>query len=783
MEQYDVLIVGNDIGSLSAALFLARKMRKVAVLHDAGALNVKKDVEDITDAENQKYVFKRRPSGAVSGLEKGALLCRYLEQIGMESEIKALPCPSDAVIGLDGAVASRMMTPDQFKVYLVRHYPKQRDQIHRFFQDMDRLYRNFVEQQEYMLHNQDYTLTSLMIEWGDYSLKQVLGKYFSDTALIEEFGLFDAVSGLDLAEVNCYNFFMNFFIGLYHGFAYAFPSEVEIMKMLLAKIALINPKFVQNRKIARYVSDSNGKILFAVDSANKEISAKYYVVAGNPKEFYSRFFPDRPAELAEILRYYPNLEGKKRIQSLYVALSQKPASAGISELVYQFKNRPEDPVKVTRLFQYKAFDPDSCGAKNGTISLDVVYDEGSEVSVQRVLDRAIEAFPKLGKMIVGTALGKPRPFYSMLAVPEVRKGLSINEQIAIEAGEHIQVFDNLWLIGEWLRPEAGLFGQFHAGIIDGDAIEERLYYGEDDDAFFYLTNDEIMMMMRHNYGKKPLGPTENHINFHIGKSHYFIRTKGKNITLHRGEYAAPDLTIYSTNDKLSNLLMKKATFDEVLKSGGFKYKGKEEDLYAAINAFGLDDYHEYDNSYQPKGKIYFLGVKFLFAHLLVWSAMALLSNFYPMIWLAPFAEGLTLVLTLVKFRIFRKIGWFEWFLNATGIGILLLSIFSPAFNHMYRDDVVLGILALVFFVSWIVNRPIVHNFHQFDYRTDYSQSALFKVINNGLTLVWALIFGLILGFTYVTGERYVTVMYNFVFLGIFLTYFYPVMYITTNIKD
>lgn len=85
MEQYDVLVVGNDIGSLSAALFLARKMRKVAVLHDAGALNVKKDVEDITDAENQKYVFKRRPSGAVSGLEKG----RFYAVIWNNSEWKA----------------------------------------------------------------------------------------------------------------------------------------------------------------------------------------------------------------------------------------------------------------------------------------------------------------------------------------------------------------------------------------------------------------------------------------------------------------------------------------------------------------------------------------------------------------------------------------------------------------------------------------------------------------------------------------------------------------------
>ena len=34
MEQYDVLIVGNDIGSLVTALFLARKMRKVVVFSE-----------------------------------------------------------------------------------------------------------------------------------------------------------------------------------------------------------------------------------------------------------------------------------------------------------------------------------------------------------------------------------------------------------------------------------------------------------------------------------------------------------------------------------------------------------------------------------------------------------------------------------------------------------------------------------------------------------------------------------------------------------------------------
>lgn len=782
MEQYDVLVTGNDIGSLVTALFLARKMRKVAVFQDPSALVMRKDVEDIVDAENQKFVFKYRPGGSVPGLEQGALLHRYLEQLGM-NEIPAMRTASDVVVDHDSTLATRMDTPEQFMVYLVRHYPKQRDEIHRFFKDLDRLYRNFVEQQENMLTNREFTLTALMIEWGDHSLRQVLSKYFSNPELIGEFCLFDAIGGQDLAEVDCYNFFMGFFLGLYKGFSYIYPNEQELMKLLMGKISQINPKFLQNRKITRYVADSSGKVVMAVDSANKEIQAKYFVAVGNPKDFYGRFFPDRPAELIEILPYYPNLESKKRIQSLYVALNQKPNAAGITELCYYFKNRPEDPVKVTRLFNYKLFDPESCPTKAGTIALDVVFDEGNEPTSQAVLNRAVEAFPKLAKMIVGSSFGKPRPWLSMLASAEVRKDRSINDQIAIEAGEHIQIFDNLFLIGDWLRPEAGIFGQFHSGITFGDAIEERLYYGEDDSEFYYLTNDEIMMMMRHNYGRKSLGPKEKHINFHIGKSHYFVRTKAGNITIHRGEYSVPDLTIYSTNDKLSNLLMKKSTFDEVLKSGGFKYQGSEEDLYAVINAFDLDDYQEYDNNYQPKGKTYFLGVKFLFAQLLVWSAMALLANYLPLLWLAPFAEGLTALLTFFRIRTYKTVSWFEILLNLVGIALTAMAALWPEFNNLLRDDVILGFLSLTFFVSWIINRPIVHDFHKFDFRNDYSQTSLFKVINNGLTLVWALIFGMILGFTYVTGERYVTVLYNLVFLGIFLTYFYPVMYITTNIKN
>jgi len=90
-------------------------------------------------------------------------------------------------------------------------------------------------------------------------------------------------------------------------------------------------------------------------------------------------------------------------------------------------------------------------------------------------------------------------------------------------------------------------------------------------------------------------------------------------------------------------------------------------------------------------------------------------------------------------------------------------------------------MGAAFLGSWIFNRPIVYDFHQYDFKIDYSASLLFRVITNGLTFIWAIVFLGILGLTYVTGERYVSVLYNLVFLGIFLSYFYPILFVKTNI--
>jgi len=783
LDQYDVIIVGSDITSLAAALFLARKMRNVLVVQEDKFKDDSYESVTLTDPENHSFNFEYQRENIIHGLFPNSLLNKYLELIGLNNELGLEPYNMDVIIENETTLRERILSFEQFRVYLVRYYPKQRDQIHRFFKDLERHYQNFVTQYLGMLTNTDYTLTSLMIEWGDYSLEALLEKYFQSSELIQEFIMNNQVNGLHPRDINSYHFFMNFFLGLKDGIFYLRQSNDDIRKILINKLQIINPKIIQHIKIVSYEIDDTKKVTAFEDNSGNKYSAKYFMINQNPKAFYEKYFPKYVEEIKRICKYYPNLTSTKKVNTLYLALNQKPQNCGITELSYFFKNDLENDKRIIRLFNYKLYDKDVCLASQGALCIDFTYNEDDIFMEDDILKRIYNVFPKLKKSIVGMKLGKPKQYLSMLSDESVRKGLSINDQIAIEAGEHTQLFDNLYLAGKWLRPEASLFGVIHSGIVLGDKIEEKLYYGEDDDTFYYLTNDEIIMMIRHNYGKLLLGNEETHVNFHIGKSDYFIRTKKKNISIHRGEYASADITIYSTNDKLSNLLLKKITFEEVIKSGGFKYLGNTDLLYRVINAFGLDDYQEYENAEITRSKYKFMGLKFLFAYLLIYSILAFLSNYINAIWLVPFALILTASLTYLKFRLLHKICWFEYFLNGLLFVALILSVFWTGFNQLKSDDPYLAIMGLVFLISWFFNQPIVYEFHQYDFRKDYADSVLVKVINNGLTFLWALIFLGILGFAYITGERYVSVLYNLVFLGIFLSYYYPIIYIKTNIKN
>ncbi len=781
LNKYDCIVVGNDIYALTVALFLARKMRKVLVVQDDKKTDYGYDKVTITDPENRKYHFEYNKSSIITGLDETGLLHEYFDDLGIADSIKAKKLEYDLIVNRDNSIRRRFLSFEQTRVYLIRYYPKFRNQIYKFFNDLNKHYINFVKQYMSMLKNKDYTLTSLMIQWGDFSLKELLDKYFSSDELKQEFILNSEINGLDLENINSYNFFSNYFMGLKSGFYYMSTTPKDLYDILVSKLKIIYPNCIQNIKVKKFEFEGEN-IKSIIDKNGKEYFAKYFFVSDNPIDFYSKYFLDIDEDLEIISKYYPNTKSNFRYNTLYLAINQKLKNADINGPVYYFNNEISSSTKIIKMINYSQLEDFDQRKSFGEICIDFAYDDSIGASKNEVLQRFYEVFPKVKKSVVGVKEGTPRQYLSMLSDVTVRKNPSINDRIDIESIEHIQVFNNLFVGGEFMRPEAGLFGVFNQSIMFGDKIEDRLYYGEDDDTYYYLSNEEIMMMLRHNYNYEHLGNKEYHINFHIGKNDYFIRTKGKNIVIHQGKYYHADLDIYTTNDKLSNLLLKKTTFDDVLQNNSLKFRGDKDLLFQTVKAFNLDDYQEYNPEDYIKSKYKYLGVKFLFAYFTIYGVACFLSNFINAIYIFPAAFVLILSLTILRYKVFDEINWFEYFLNGVLLIFSIMAIFWTKFNTFKSDDPFLGVMSFVLLLSVFINRPVVYNFHKFDFNIDYRNSLLFKVINNGLTFLWGFIFLAILGGTYITGERYVSALYFMLFFGIFLTYYYPVIYIRTNIK-
>ena len=99
------------------------------------------EVMDIIDAENNKYHFEYNPKGIVTGVNNKGLMYEYLNDLGLIDELKATNIPSDIIINKDNTFRKRILNFEQFRVYLVRYYPKNRDQIHKFFRLQYRSYQ------------------------------------------------------------------------------------------------------------------------------------------------------------------------------------------------------------------------------------------------------------------------------------------------------------------------------------------------------------------------------------------------------------------------------------------------------------------------------------------------------------------------------------------------------------------------------------------------------------------------------------------------------------------
>lgn len=777
MEKYDVVIIGGGLGSLTTATYLSKRLRNVAVFEEGKQKKLLKYTTRIKDDQENKFEFKFYHHD-LGGVHKGDLFFEYIKRCGMDNNFTYFDNDYAMIVNPDKRIVKRPNDFENFKIYLVRYYPKSRDALYKLFADIKRHYNDYREQKMSRLKNDEYTIPSVLIEWGDLSLQEVLSKYFTDEKLQNEFVLvYDSV-GYDINEINAYNYFIKFFDTFIDGSHFIQTSFSDVVKGFSSEISKTREKIFTNRKIDKFIIKDD-EIYKLVDTEGNEIQAKHYVLNMRIDDFVEQYMPLNTDIKKNFDNMYPTIQNEKTINQVYIGLDKPSEELGIIEKQYIFSHFPEDNVRITSVTNYKQIDPKSCGDGYGAILVEFLDDDLPRAKkLDQVIDQLAVYFPGIIDHVVAKKIGVKQPFMSGISTKEYWLNKTVNDKFKIDDYSAINPFTNGYFIGSWLRPEAGITGMIQTGVEYGDMIDDLIYRGDDDD--YFITHDELMVIISNQFIPGALGKDEKNVQFFIGKDSYFIRIKDKHHRLYKGVSDLSDIIIIATNECLYDLTVGNTTLEKAINNGSLEFVGEKELLDDVIDAFDMGiEVQEMATFSYHQGQ---WGMKSIIAILGVLLLSNLLANYHPYLIIAPSTLAALGGITYYKYRKLKYISVFEYV--SLGIYFLLLvgSIFFKELNTMEDSRYTTLFFAVYLLFTWLINKPVLFGFIKYDYRTDYTRTKLFLKMSGGLTFIWGFIFLTISLLTFTTISSYSSLAYYLSVLGLYLMYYYPNSYIKGTIE-
>lgn len=773
MEKYDVVIIGGGLGSLTTATYLSKRLRNVAVFEEGKQKKLETYSKHFRDSENSnfKYNFYNYDLG---GVHQGDLFYSYLKQCGLSSTFEYYDNFYTMIVDQNKQLVRRPNDFKNFRIYLVRHYPKYRDNIHQLFDDIMSHYSDFRVQKQARLSNKEFTLSSVLIEWGDLSLKDVLAKYFDDEALMNEFTLVYDSIGLKVEEINAYHYFIKWFDTFIDGSHFITTSFEDIIKTLSSEISKTREKIFVNRSIKEIVIEDNS-IKRVIDENDNVIEAKHFVINMRIDDFVDHYLPDRLDIKEKFYSMYPSAQLERFNNQVYIGLNCEAEDIGMLDKQYIFSEIPNDNVRLLSIINYKAFDSKSCPDGKTALLVEFIDDNSPrKTKLGEVVDQFLTYFPKAKDHITLTRIGVKRPYLSSLADPSYWQGKAINDLFNIDDYSEINPFMNSYFIGAWMKPESGITGIIQTGVEYGDIIDDLIYHGDDDD--YFITHDELMNIINHQFIPNSLGKDEKNVQFFVGKDSYYIRTKGSHQRLYKGVSDISDIIIIATNECLYDLSVGNITLNKAISNGTLEYVGDREFLNEIMEAFDMGIEITKPVTYEyVQGK---WGNTILLLQMSILLISNLLANYHLNLIIAPTTLAIFGATVYFKFRLFKQISIFEYFVMGLYFIIGVLSIFIPELNELKDAKYTLIIFTLYLLTTWFINYPVAYNYIRHDYRTDYTRTKLFVKMSGGLTFIWGVTFLVILILDFLFIRSYASLGYYLIPLALYLSFYYPSSYIT-----
>lgn len=777
MEKYDVVIIGGGLGSLTTATYLSKRLRNVAVFEENKQKKLLKYATRIKDDLNNKYEFKFYHHD-LGGVHEGDLFYEYMSRCGLENKFEYYDNEYAMVIDHNKRLVKRPNNLKEFKIYLIRKFPKQRDNVHSLFTDIERHYEDFKLQKSARLKNLEYTIPSVLIEWGDLNLDEVLSSYFTDELIIDEFTLVHDAVGHSPEDINAYNYFIKFFDTFIDGSHFIKNSFNQIVKGFSGEISKIKDRIFTGRKIKEFIIE-DGKILKVIDTEGNEIEATHFVINMRVDDFINEYAPLMQKELDEFRSMYRATKEEKYINQLVLGLDKDASELGINEKQYIFSNISSDTVRICSVMNYKLIDPTSCKDGLGALMVEFIDDDSPRKEKERdVIDQLCKYFPGIVDHISVSKLGVKQLLISGVSEKDYWANKTINDKFSIDDYTAVNPLSNGYFIGAWVRPEAGVSGIIQTGVEYGDMIDDLIYRGDDED--YFIEHDELIAIIADQFIPGALGNEEKNVQFFIGKVSYYIRTKGKLLQVYRGVSEISDIIIIATNEVLYDLSVGNSTLEKAIESGSFEFVGEKEFLDDVIEAFdmGIEAPKVTAYNYIP-GRWGLLSIVAMFSVLLISN---LLGNYHPYTIIAPFTIIAIAGIGYFKYTKIKYISLFEYVTVGLYLALFIVSLFVNDLNTMEDSKYTTLFFAVYLLFSWLINRPIIYGYIKYDYRTDFTRTKLFNKMSGGLTFIWGFIFLTISLISFATDETtYSSLAYYLIVLGLYFMYYYPNTYIKGNI--
>ena len=772
MEKYDVVIIGGGLGSLTTATYLSKRLRNVAVFEAGKRKKLSKYTKRFKDSEKSPFNFNFY-NYDVGGVHEDNLFHSYLKQCGLSDAFEYYDNEYTMIVGRNKQLIRRPNDFPNFKIYLVRHYPKMRDKIHKLFDDILDHYQDYRVQKLARLANQEYTLTSAMIEWGDLSLYDALSRYFDNDEIIEEFTLvYDSV-GLNAKEINAYYYFIKFFDTFIDGSHFITSSFDQVVKRLSTEISKTREKIYIDRQIDQFIVE-DGEIKKVVDSKGVEIEAKHFIINMRIDDFIETYMPERLDIKEKFYEMYPQVKEERFVNQVYLGFNKPAEELGLNEKQYIFNPVLGEEPQLLSILNYKKYDKSSCPDGKTAVLVEFIDDSTPrKTKLEQVVKQFCAYFPEAKEHITLERIGTKRPYFGGMSTDGYWQNKAINDLFAIDDYSELNPFKNSYFIGSWTKPESGITGMIQTGVEYGDIIDDLIYHGEDDD--YFINHDELMNIINHQFIPNSLGKYEKNVQFFIGKDSYYIRTKGNHQRLYKGVSDISDLIIIATNECLYDLSVGNTTLDKAISSGTLEYVGERDFLDEVMEAFDMGIEITKPQTYKyVKGS---WGTKILLFQMSLLLLSNLLANYHFNLVIGPVTLALFGATVYIKYRILERISVFEYFVMGLYFLISVLSIFIPEVNNVKDAKYTLIIFTLYLLVTWLINFPVALYYIRHDFRTDYTRTKLFQKMSGGLTFIWGVTFLILTATDFLIIRSFASLTYYIVALSLYLSIYYPTSYI------